>query len=88
MATNKVVISMFATSNAWMYVDFTVDAADEQKAREVLNKAWDAYWDDDEAANECYGDWLEYALKAAHIEYEASYAPSDSDEYDYEEETA
>ena len=45
-----------------------------------LKKAWNAYWDDPEAEDQCYGDWLENAMKEAGIEYEVSYADSDNDE--------
>ena len=73
-------INIYSATNTWMDATFTVAAADEHRAQEVLDKAWNAYWEDPEAECECYGDWLEAAMKEAGIEYEVSYADSDSDE--------
>ena len=79
----KATINIYSETNTWMDATFTVDAKDKAKAQEVLDKAWDSYWEDPEAEDQCYGDWLEWALQKAGIEYEVTYAPSDSDEDEF-----
>jgi hypothetical protein len=79
----KTTINIYSETNTWMDATFTVDAKDEARAQEVLNKAWEAYWEDEDAENECYGDWLENAMQAAGIEYEVTYADDDSDEDEF-----
>jgi hypothetical protein len=79
----KTTINIYSETNTWMDATFTVDVKDEARAREVLNKAWEAYWEDEDAENECYGDWLENAMQTAGIEYEVTYADDDSDEDEF-----
>lgn len=76
-------INVFSVTNSWMDATFTVDAVDEHRADAVLEKAWDAYWEDPEAECECYGDWLCRAMDDAGIKYEVSFADSDSDEEEW-----
>lgn len=78
----KVEIDIYSSMNTWMGATFTVDATNEHRAQEVLDKAWDAYWDDPEAECECYGNWLESAMKKARIKYKVAYINPDSDRED------
>lgn len=83
--TNKTEINVTSETNNWMDATFTIiNDKDWYKARETLKKAWDSYWEDPEAEDQCYGDWLEWALQKAGIEYEATYADSDSDKEEWE----
>ncbi|WP_295356855.1 hypothetical protein [uncultured Succiniclasticum sp.] len=74
-------INVYSDMNDWMDVTFTVDDKDRADAVQTLRKAYDDWFEPvPEAECECYGDWLEAAMKEAGIEYEVSYADSDSDE--------
>lgn len=81
--TNKIEINVTSEMNDWMDATFTIiNDKDWRKAHETLKKAWDAYWDDPEAEDQCYGDWLENAMQEAGIEYEVTYANDNEDDED------
>ena len=64
------VIRVYSTMNTWMDCIFLVHETDVERAKKVLEKAWDEFW---EQNNSPYGEWLETALYEAEIEYEAFY---------------
>ena len=78
----KTVINVYSEINDWMDCLVTVKTEDAPVATGVLEKAWTSYWEDPEAEDQCYGDWLDWALQQAGIEHEMYYKPSDSDEDD------
>ena len=47
------VIRVQSQLNDWMDCVFVVSKDDEEKAREVLEKAWDSFWEDGDGW--CYG---------------------------------
>lgn len=63
--------------NDWMNCVFVIPKEQEKKAADVLSKAWDAYWEDSNAHEYTYGDWLSKALKEADISFEVFYAPEE-----------
>lgn len=54
---------------------FVVSKDDEEKAREVLEKAWDSFWEDGDGW--CYGNYLEDKLINAGIAFDAYYADAE-----------
>lgn len=66
------VIRVSSVLNEWMDCVFVVRKDDEEKAIEVLKKAWDDFWKDNEGW--CYGDYLEERLAEANIEFDSYYA--------------
>ena len=66
------VIRVSSVLNEWMDCVFVLRKDDEEKAVEVLKKAWDDFWKDDEGW--CYGDYLEERLASANIEFDSYYA--------------
>ena len=65
-------IRVQSSMNEWMDCLFLVNEKDKEIAIEVLKKDWDAFWEDDTA--ECYGEYLEAALKGAGIAFDSYYA--------------
>ena len=61
--------------NDWMDCVFVVSKDDEEKAREVLEKAWDSFWEDGDGW--CYGNYLEDKLVNAGIAFDAYYADAE-----------
>lgn len=68
------VVRVQSSLNPWMDCIFLV--SNEKRAKEVLQKAWDDFWEDGDC--ECYGDFLEEALTEANINFESFYAGSTS----------
>lgn len=66
------VIRVQSSSNEWMDAVYLVSKGDEEKAKEVLQKAWDDYWEEGEGW--CYGNFLEARLVEAGIAFDAYYA--------------
>ncbi len=66
------VIRVSSVLNEWMDCVFVLRKDDEEKAIEVLKKAWDDFWKDNEGW--CYGDYLEERLVSANIEFDSYYA--------------
>ena len=66
------VIRVQSQLNDWMDCVFVVSKDDEEKAREVLEKAWDSFWEDGDGW--CYGNYLEDKLVNAGIAFDAYYA--------------
>ena len=66
-------IRVYSDLNTWM--DCIVRVSDEEldHAKEVLEKAWDEFWEDEN--EKPYGDLLSSALEEAEIEYEIYYCP-------------
>lgn len=70
------VIRVQSSMNEWMDCIFLVSKDDEERAKEVLQKAWDDFWEEGEGW--CYGNFLEARMVEADISFEAFYADSDS----------
>ena len=73
------VIRVQSSMNEWMDCVFVVNKDDEEKAREVLEKAWDSFWEDGDSFWEdgdswCYGNYLEAKMVEAGIAFDAYYA--------------
>lgn len=66
------VIRVQSSSNEWMDAVYLVSKDDEEKAKEVLQKAWDDFWEEGEGW--CYGNFLEARLVEAGIAFDAYYA--------------
>lgn len=69
---NESVIRVQSQLNDWMNCVFVVSKNDEEKAREILEKAWDSFWEDGDGW--CYGNYLEDKLINAGIAFNAYYA--------------
>lgn len=66
------VIRVQSSMNEWMDCVFVVSKEDEEKAHEVLSKAWDSFWKDVDGW--CYGNYLEAKMVEAGIVFDAYYA--------------
>lgn len=66
------VIRVQSGTNEWMDAVYLVKKDDEEKAKEVLQKAWDDFWEEGEGW--CYGNFLEARLVEAGIAFDAYYA--------------
>lgn len=67
---NDTTIRVYSGVNGWMDCTFKVAPEDKERAAKVLKRAWELYWESEEAEQECYGDWLEKCLQEAGIDYE------------------
>lgn len=74
--SNDSVIRVQSGTNEWMDAVFLVNKDDEEKARDVLQKAWDNFWEQGEGW--CYGNFLEARMVEAGIAFESFYADTDS----------
>lgn len=63
--------------NEWMSCMFVVNADDIDEAKEVLQKAWNDYWEEDDGW--CFGDFLETRMDSAGILF-TSYYDSEEEE--------
>lgn len=75
---NDVCIEVCSEMNEWINCVFLVSSADAEKAKAVLEKAFDEFW---EQGDECYGDWLSGRMKEANIEFEVFYAGGEGEGY-------
>lgn len=66
------VIRVQSSMNEWMDCVFVVSKEDEEKAHEVLSKAWDSFLKDGDGW--CYGNYLEAKMVEAGIVFDAYYA--------------
>jgi len=64
------VIRVFSTLNSWMDCIFLVSETEVGHAKEILEIAWDEFWEQNDTS---YGEWLEMAMYEAGIEYEVFY---------------
>lgn len=69
------VIRVQSSSNEWMDAVYLVSKDDEEKAKEVLQKAWDDFWEDGDGW--CYGNYLEDKLVQAGIAFDAYYSDAE-----------
>lgn len=69
------VIRVQSSTNEWMDAVYLVSKDDEEKAKEVLQKAWDVFWEEGEGW--CYGNFLEARLIEAGIAFDAYYADTE-----------
>lgn len=65
-------IRVQSSTNEWMDCIFLVSEEDKEKAKEVLQKAWDDFWEYGEGW--CYGNSLEAKMVEAGIAFDAYYA--------------
>lgn len=65
-------IRVQSSTNEWMDCIFLVSEEEKEKAIEVLKKAWDAFWEEDESLY--YGNFLEAKMVEAGIAFDAYYA--------------
>lgn len=72
MVEERKCINIYSDMNSWMDLVLLVNDRDFDKAKSVVAKAYDDFWDDSKAEEECwtYGDWIGWKLKEANIEYE------------------
>lgn len=68
-------IRVCSCTNEWIDAVFIVSKDDEEKAKEVLQRAWESFWEDGEGW--CYGDYLEDKLVNAGIAFDSYYAESE-----------
>lgn len=69
------VIRVQSQLNDWMDYVFVVNKNDEEKARDVLEKALDSFWEDEDGW--CYGNYLEDKLINAGVVFDAYYADAE-----------
>lgn len=65
-------IRVQSSTNEWMDCIFLVSKDDEEKAKEVLQKAWDDFWEQGEGW--CYGNFMEHRMVEAGIAFDAYYS--------------
>lgn len=68
-------IRVCSCTNEWMDAVFIVSKDNEEKAKEVLRRAWESFWEDGDGW--CYGDYLEDKLVNAGIAFDSYYADSE-----------
>lgn len=66
------VIKVSSVLNDWLDCVFVVSKDEEEKAVEVIKKAYDSFWEDGEGW--CYGNYLEAKLVEANIAFDSYYA--------------
>jgi len=66
------VIRVQSQLNDWIDCVFVVNKDDEEKARDVLEKVWDSFWEDGDSW--CYDNYLEDKLMNASIVFDTYYA--------------
>lgn len=66
------VIKVSSVLNDWLDCVFVVSKDEEEKAIEVIKKAYDSFWEDGEGW--CYGNYLEAKLVEANIAFDSYYA--------------
>lgn len=66
------VIKVSSVLNDWLDCVFVVSKDEEEKAIEVIKKAYDSFWKDGEGW--CYGNYLEAKLVEANIAFDSYYA--------------
>ena len=76
MAEERRCINVFSDMNPWMVPD-----KDFEKAKDVVEKAFDDFWNDPKVEEECwaYGDWIGWKLKEAGINYEMYFKNGDKE---------
>lgn len=65
------VIRVQSQLNDWIDCVFVVNKDDEEKARDVLEKVWDSFWEDGDGW--CYDNYLEDKLMNASIVFDTYY---------------
>lgn len=65
-------IRVQSSTNEWMDCIFLVSEEEKERAKEVLQKAWDDFWAHGEGW--CYGNFLETKMVEAGIAFDAYYA--------------
>lgn len=68
-------IRICSEMNEWMDCIFIVSEEDAVRAEEVLQEAWDSYWEDGDGWR--YGNYLEDKLIKAGIAFTSYYADSE-----------
>lgn len=69
------IIRVQSNTNDWIDCIFLVDEDEKERAVEVLEKAYDDFWNEGEGW--CYGDFLEARLLKAGIAFDAYYADAE-----------
>lgn len=75
MTDERRCINLYSDMNPWMDLVLLIKDKDDkvfEKAKEVVNKAFDDFWNDPKVEEQCwaYGDWIGWKLTEAGIEYE------------------
>ncbi len=76
----KVPIRVSSFMNEWMDCVFMVSPQNVDYARKILGKAFDGWYEKEEAHDVPYGDWLRMAMDDAGIGYEVFYGKCDEDD--------
>lgn len=71
-------IEIYDQLNPWIDCIFIVSVEDKEKAKEVLQKAY-SDWHEEES-EECYGDFFKGRMDEAGISYELFYGESEGNE--------
>ncbi len=75
---DDVAIQVFSTANEWIDCVFFVSKEDAERAEKVLEEWFEKWWDDEEAHESPYGEWLENAMDRAKIKYDVFYIGGDA----------
>lgn len=70
-------VRVSSAMNPWMDCIFVVKEENIEEAKEVLLKAWNDYWEDDDGW--CFGDFLETRMDSSGIPF-TSYYESEEEE--------
>ena len=80
LAVRDVVLNVYSDMNPHMDALFVVNEQWADQALNVLDRAFDAWFEDEMAEAWCWGEWLEFAMKEARIPYEVYYKEEEEDE--------
>ena len=74
--SGKAVIQVFSTTNEFIDCVFLVQQGEKEEAKQALEKAFDEWFENEEAADVPYGEWLCIELGRAEgvTSYEVYYA--------------
>ena len=81
MVEERKCLNIYSDMNSWMDLVLLVNEEDFNKAKKVIEMAFDDFWNDPKVEEECwsYGDWIGWKLKKAGIKYNMYFRESESD---------
>ena len=74
-------INIFSDINTW--IDFVIIPCDDKdftKAEEIIKKAEDTYWTDEDAQSETMADWIGSKLEENNISFEIFFKNEEEEE--------
>lgn len=80
MIVTRICINVFSELNPWIDFCILVDEMQFNKAKEIVEKAWDDWWDDDCGYDEPIADYISSCLTDNGIEHEIYFSDDNEEE--------